>query len=168
MIKINTLIKVSVAMLLMGAIFSTAQAAELTLTASVSSNVVVSVASPSSSIVSVPDVDVPVTGNMEVKANKAGWTVAIKSTTDDGLLRSTTDNFEQPLKVSVAGITGIADAVTVSTPITTTGQIMLRGIAHTQGPKTTTVTYTQPGDWLVDPLNGPYSITLTFIATPGP
>ena len=87
------------------------------------------------------------TDTISVKATKAGWRIAVHSDDDSGKLRSGSTYLTNRLNISASSITGeTGDSITP--PLTTsTNQVLLTGIARTQVPQTSTITYSQIPNW---------------------
>jgi hypothetical protein len=103
------------------------------------------------------------TGDLEVKANKAGWTIAVHSSDVSGRLVSGTTHLSNMLGVSASSITG-GTGGSITPPLITADQVILSGNAHTQGPQTSTITYSQLSNW-ADNAALTYAITITFVGT---
>ena len=103
------------------------------------------------------------TGTLSVKANKAGWRIAVHSDDNSGKLKSGSTYLTNSLNISASGLTG-GTGGSITPPLTTsTNQVLLTGIAHTQGPQTSTITYSQIPNWADAAL--PYGMTITFVGT---
>ena len=106
-----------------------------------------------------------VSGDLQAKANKAGWTIATHSSDDSGKLKSGSTYLYNTLGVSASSITG-GTGHTITPPLATSGQTLLTGTANTQGQQTSSVTYSQLADWR-DDASLTYQIVITFVGTPG-
>jgi hypothetical protein len=112
---------------------------------------------------------VTATGTISVKANKAGWKIAVHSDDDSGKLRSDltipSTYLTNLLGISANSITG-GTGGSISSPLKKSpDQVLLTGIAHTQGPQTSTITYSQTPDWADNAALSPYEMTITFVGT---
>ena len=103
------------------------------------------------------------TGTISVKANKAGWRIAVHSDDDSGKLRSGSAYLTNSLNISASGITGGTGGSITPPLMASTNQDLLIGTAHTQGPQTSTITYSQIPNWADAAL--PYGMTITFVGT---
>lgn len=124
-------------------------------------------ASSTASLVLDPDPGgspVTTTSSLEVRANKAGWSIAVQSDDTQGRAKSGATRLFSPLGLSATPITG-GSVNTITPPLTTTSQPLLTGTAHTQGPQTSTITYSQMPNW-ADDAALTYQIVITFVGTP--